>query len=637
MKRLLVVLGVAGVSLSAVFVRWSTAPSLVLAFYRMAFSVLLLLPSVLFRQREELLVLEKREVGLCLVSGIFLGLHFSSYFESLRWTSIAASVVLSDTEVLFVAAASLLLFRQKLSGKAWTAIALTLGGSIVVAEEVVDMLASFIAKPGDIPVRLSAFSDSLASLGSWLSELSNQPLELDYLALVPAGEAKLPVGGGFFKDLVYGFEVFLASFFADYTSISSAEGEGVLDVWVNTGRDQAQVMKRLVSNYFTPTYGTPVNISLVLQGLIPATLSGQGPDVVISLNSTDAINLAVRGALVDLRDFAGDDRTASFAEVTGWFQPTSLDLYTYRDVVYALPVEEQFNMLFVRTDILEELKLTVPDTWEELNNVISILSRNYLEVGIPTNPGAGLTAGSSGAGAVNESVFQTLLFQKGGTYYENGWEKTGFDSEAAIEAFTQWTDYFTQYTLPTDYDLFSRFRSGQMPMAMVSYVFYNILSAGAPEIRGLWQMVPIPGTVQADGTLDRSVAGGSSAIGMFRKTENREGAWAFLQWYVSADTQVAYSKQIESILGPSGRYDPANVAALSRIGWDDAVEEQILAQWSQMKVVPMTPVSYYLSRSITNAFRKVTYAYTDPRETLNRYNREINKEIARKRQTLGLS
>lgn len=133
MKRLLVVLGVAGVSLSAVFVRWSTAPSLVLVLYRMAFSVLLLLPSVVFRQRKELLALQRREVVLCLVSGIFLGLHFSAYFESLRWTSIAASVVLSDTEVLFVAVASLLLFRQKLSGKAWVAIALTLGGSIVVA------------------------------------------------------------------------------------------------------------------------------------------------------------------------------------------------------------------------------------------------------------------------------------------------------------------------------------------------------------------------------------------------------------------------------------------------------------------------------------------------------------------------
>lgn len=133
MKRLLVILGVAGVSLSAVFVRWSTAPSLVLVLYRMAFSVLLLTPSLLLRQRKELLALRRREVLLCLVSGLFLGLHFSSYFESLRWTSIAASVVLSDTEVLFVAAASLLLFRQKLSKKAWFAIALTFGGSIVVA------------------------------------------------------------------------------------------------------------------------------------------------------------------------------------------------------------------------------------------------------------------------------------------------------------------------------------------------------------------------------------------------------------------------------------------------------------------------------------------------------------------------
>ena len=513
------------------------------------------------------------------------------------------------------------------------------GGSIVAAEEVADTLTSFLEKPNDIPVRLSAFSDSLAALGSWLSELSCQPLELDYLAFVPAEAETLNAGGGFFQSIGYGFQVFFASFFGDYSSISADESREALTVWVNSGRDQAQVIKRLVSSSFTSRYGIPVNLSLVLQGLVPATLSGKGPDIILGVSSTDAVNLAVRDALVDLRVFQEEEDSASFETVRTWFQPTSLDLYTYEKEVYALPLEDQINMMFVRTDILRELGLEAPETWEELNNTISILARNYLEVGIPTNPGAGITANlaQAGQGAVNESVFQTLLFQQGESYYEDGWSKTGFDSQAAIAAFTQWTDYFTKYTLPTDYDLFSRFRSGQMPLALVSYIFYNILSAGAPEIRGLWEMFPVPGTVKEDGTLDQSVAGGSTAIALFAKTRNKEDGWKFLQWYVSAETQAAYARQIESILGPSGRFDPANVEALKEIGWEEGIEEQILNQWSQMKMVPMTPVSYYLSRSISNAFRKVTYSYTEPRETLNRYNREINKEIARKRANLGLS
>ena len=133
LKRLIILLGVAGVSLSAVFVRWSTAPSLVLVLYRMAFSAALLAPWVLLRCRGELAALGKGEVLRCLASGAFLGLHFAAYFESLRYTSIASSVVLVDTEVLFVAVLSILLLKKKLSKRAWAAVGLALLGSAVIA------------------------------------------------------------------------------------------------------------------------------------------------------------------------------------------------------------------------------------------------------------------------------------------------------------------------------------------------------------------------------------------------------------------------------------------------------------------------------------------------------------------------
>ena len=133
MKRLAVLLGVAGVSLSAVLVRWSTAPSLILVLYRVGMAAALLAPYTLLRHREELRALARREVLLCLASGAFLGLHFAAYFESLRWTSIASSVVLVDTEVLFVALGTVLVLRQRLSGRAWLAVTLAFGGSVVIA------------------------------------------------------------------------------------------------------------------------------------------------------------------------------------------------------------------------------------------------------------------------------------------------------------------------------------------------------------------------------------------------------------------------------------------------------------------------------------------------------------------------
>ena len=133
MKRIVILLGVAGVSLSAAFVRWSSAPSLVLVLYRMVFSAALLAPWTLLRHRAELRTLARREWLLSFASGAFLGLHFATYFESLRWTSIASSVVLVDTEVLFVALGSVLLLKKKLPGRAWLAVALAFGGSVVIA------------------------------------------------------------------------------------------------------------------------------------------------------------------------------------------------------------------------------------------------------------------------------------------------------------------------------------------------------------------------------------------------------------------------------------------------------------------------------------------------------------------------
>lgn len=133
MKHLIVLLGVAGVSLSPVFRRYSTGPSIILALYRVAFAALILTPYVLARHRRELFHLKRRELLLCVCSGIFLGLHFSAYFESLRLTSIAVAAVLVNTEALFVTLGSVVFLGSRLGRKAWLAVFITFAGSVVVA------------------------------------------------------------------------------------------------------------------------------------------------------------------------------------------------------------------------------------------------------------------------------------------------------------------------------------------------------------------------------------------------------------------------------------------------------------------------------------------------------------------------
>ena len=132
MKKIIIILGVLGTAFSAILIRYSDAPSTVLVFYRMLFSVLLLSPAALLFHKREFTGIGLREIGLCVGSGIFLGMHFFCYFQSLQYTGIASSVVLVDTEVFFVALGGVLFLRERLSALGWMSILITFAGSVVV-------------------------------------------------------------------------------------------------------------------------------------------------------------------------------------------------------------------------------------------------------------------------------------------------------------------------------------------------------------------------------------------------------------------------------------------------------------------------------------------------------------------------
>ena len=498
------------------------------------------------------------------------------------------------------------------------------GGEQEVVDRILTQLLSFRDDYESVPFRMKLYQDNISTMAAWIARLSEQPLEIDYIQFVSPEYPKEKGSAGFFNQITFNLKRFVSSFINDYTKLGNEdESEEAVNVWVSLGRDQVEVVKRLTDNYFVKQYGIPVNVNLVQQGLIPATLTGKGPDVALFVGPNDVVNLAARDALVDLSQYAG------YEEITERFQKNSLVPYTYLDGVYGLPINESFLMMFYRKDIFEQLGIEPPDTWTEFYDVLSVIQRNNLTVGIP---GSADTASAT----AGEMMFQNLLFQHGGDYYRDGWKTTAFDTPEALEAFTQWTDFYTKYSLPTAFDFYSRFRSGEMPLGIQMYTIYNMLYTAAPEIRGLWGMMPVPGYVREDGTVDRSVTGGGSGAIMFRNTRNKEGAFKFLDWWTSAETQSRYSQDIEALMGSAARFDTANVEAFESIPWSQEVSDVLMQQWNDLKLVQQTPVNYYISRNIINAYRKVVTKYANPRETLNKYNREINKEIARRRKEFNL-
>lgn len=131
--RLVLFLGVLGASFSSVFVRWPAAPSLVTATGRLGWTVLLLLPAVLRSHRAELWATARRDLLMCALSGACLALHFSTWFESLKWTSIASSTVLVSTEVIFSALGFALFLHGRIPRLGVAAIAVTFAGSAALA------------------------------------------------------------------------------------------------------------------------------------------------------------------------------------------------------------------------------------------------------------------------------------------------------------------------------------------------------------------------------------------------------------------------------------------------------------------------------------------------------------------------
>ena len=112
-----IIIGVLSVSLSAIFVKFSQADSGIIAFYRMLFSVLLMLPLFLYKYTHELRELSKKDWLLSSIAGVFLAFHFILWFESLNYTSVASSTVLVTLQPIFAFVGTYFFFKESLSFK----------------------------------------------------------------------------------------------------------------------------------------------------------------------------------------------------------------------------------------------------------------------------------------------------------------------------------------------------------------------------------------------------------------------------------------------------------------------------------------------------------------------------------------
>ncbi len=501
------------------------------------------------------------------------------------------------------------------------------------------------------------FKDAIAAMGTWINDMSENPLELDYIVITTEesiNAKQIPnADAGFFAKMFHEIRSFIASFTEDYDNIGgtvSTDGQDPVVVWLETGagltgsRDNATILKQLIDDMFTAESGIIVSTRLVAGGsLLPSVLSGIGPEICLSRNAETAVNYAFRGAVMNL---ANEELFPDYEEVlcnTERFASSAIDPFTFGNGIYAVPETQDFYMVFYRTDILEEMGLEPPQTWEDVYFIIGELQNKQMTFAMPVP-----VVGAVGSGNLSYAM---LLYQKGGKYYTDDRVTTDLTSDPALDAFKEWTQFYTLYDLPNTYDFSNRFRTGEVPVGIASYSQYSQLAVFAPEIQGLWEFSLVPGTVQYDENgnklydengeivVDHSCASMTSGCVMLSiDTTNEKGlnrarrAWEFMKWWTGEDAQYRFGTEIESLLGAAARYQTANLKAMARLPWDKKSMSMIQLQWEHAKAVPQVPGGYYTARNIEFAWKEVINNSTDPNTTFVEYVSKINQEIARKRE-----
>lgn len=495
----------------------------------------------------------------------------------------------------------------------------TKGSEAAVIGQLAVVLEKCIDKPLRIPSYLSRIKEGISSLSAWTREYRDQPLEIDFIEFASADEEFASCKRKLGKSVKFGLSAFIGSFFEDYTAIGGSSDKEAIEIWVSLGRDQAQIVRELAESRFTAEYGIPVTVKLVSGGVVEAALAGEEPDAALFLGGEFPVNLAARGLLTDVSGMG------EFDEVRARFAENAMTHYSYGGGVYGVPISQSFPMMFCRSDILSELGYDhPPETWDELRDMLPAIQRNYMSVGLVLPPANISPATEAG------HTYAMLLLQNGLSYYNSDMTASALDETSAVQAFEQWTDFYSEYGFAQSYDAFSRFRTGEYPIVISNYTFANQLEAAAPEIKGLWEFCPVPASVRADGSLSHAANSTGSGAVIFESSDSKEEAWEFVKWFTSAEIQGQFGIRSEGILGKLGRFDTANLEALGQLSWSADELERLRAQQSELAEIPVTPASYAVTRNIMNAFREVLNEGENPRDTLLKYNMDINEEIKRK-------
>ncbi|MBJ6362246.1 extracellular solute-binding protein [Paenibacillus sp. GCM10012307] len=478
----------------------------------------------------------------------------------------------------------------------------------------VALLEKMLVDVDEIPNKINDFSTIQNNIGTWMATLTQQPLLLDYIVVKTPGTQTGLKTATWVSRIPYSFNEFANSFILDY-DVRKHNRKEALTVWVQRGRDYVELLREMVDQDFTPRTGIEVNINLMTNPniLILGNAAGEVPDVALGIAEASPADFAMRGAVEDLSGYP------DFEEVFNRFIPGVRRAVTYDNGVYGLPEVQNFQMLFYRTDILEQLGLQVPQTWDDMFTILPTLQENGMTINFP------------------KGDFSTLFFQQGAEFYSQDGMKSNLMSEGGQQAFNRWVNLFRKYNLPIDIPaFFQHFRDGDIPIGVADFNTYVQLLVAAPEITGHWKMAPLPGVKNSSGEVERWSPQGITGAMVMKKSERKNEAWEFLKWWTSDEVQSQYAKDIESFYGIEFRWNTANVNAMGSLAWPSEDLKAIQEQMRWAKNAPYIPGYYFLGREMEFAWNRSVFDGIPPLESLEQADLSLQREMIRKQNDFGV-
>ncbi|MDP3130768.1 MAG: extracellular solute-binding protein [Bacillota bacterium] len=489
----------------------------------------------------------------------------------------------------------------------------------------VSLLEEINEDPDVIPLFLGTLYSGVGSvtqmLGDSITAISRQPLYLDAFYIHNDAELENANAGGFAK-----FGNAVRTFAASFTKkkyVTEDDPEAV-NVWVNRSLIYVDLMQKMADAAFEDT-DTKIKISIMPDAnkLILANAAGKTPDIALGLASYQPFDLALRGALQDLSEFE------DFWTIAGDFAPGAFIPYIIEDGVYAMPETLEFHALVYRQDTLRALGIGVPDTWEDVIDMLPTLQRYGMNFFYPTSGGSSM-----------KWFYQTssLIYQYGGSVYASDGLSTTIDSERSYQGLKLLSDLYTTYSLPSYVGSFyNSFRYNTLPIGIIDFGTYLTLKNAAPELTGQWALALYPGVENDEGEVQRwYIANGSGAI-MFKLEDEvkKAASWEFMKWWLSAQTQTNFAFALQSTYGPEFVWLSGNIEAVENSPIDSVDKAVILEMVKWLADVPRTPGQYLLERGLSDIWNTVTFDGTPVRVAIDDQVLKINREIKKKMVEFG--